>query len=107
MAHAEPAGHRRRVALGLFLSHGVLDALTTAAAALTVGAHVEANPLLTALMRQHVAPALGLMVLVTGAVALAWPRLAQWAEFPRWFGPSLVAVGLLVSLGNLAVVAAY
>lgn len=89
----------------IFLTHGVVDGLTTAAATWTLGASGEANPVVGWLLAQGVGVAVLVMVLVAGAVALAYPLLAARAEFPRWFGPLLIAVGALAGVGNLIAVA--
>lgn len=90
---------------GIFLTHGVVDGLTTAAAARTLGASGEANPVVQWLLAQGVGFAVLVMVLVAGAVGLAYPWLAAYAEFPRWFGPLLIAVGAVAGVGNLVAVA--
>lgn len=119
-----PAGHRRprggqgpagRVTrpfcrrevegAGIFLTHGVVDGLTTAAAARTLGASGEANPVVHWLLTQGVGITVLVMVLVAGVVGVTYPRLADWADFPRWFAPLLIAVGVLAGVGNLLAVA--
>jgi hypothetical protein len=96
---------RREIeAAALFGTHGLLDGLTTAAAAVSVPTAAEANPLMRAMLAEGIGFAVGAMLLVVGMVAAAWPRLAELADFPRWFAPGLIAVGVLVALGNLAVV---
>lgn len=92
-------------AAGIFLTHGVLDGLTTAVAARAFGASGEANPVVHWLLGQGVGLAVLVMVLVAGVVGLAYPRLADWADFPRWFAPFLIAAGVLAGVGNLVVVA--
>lgn len=90
---------------GIFLTHGVVDGLTTAAAARALGASGEANPVVGWLIAQGIGVAVLVMVLVAGAVGLAYPLLAARADFPRWFAPLLIAVGALAGVGNLVAVA--
>ena len=93
-------------AAGIFATHGVLDAVTTAIAAIHLSAHGEANPLMRALLREGVGFAVGCMLLVVGLLAASWPRLAARYDFPQWFAPILCTVGLAVALGNVVVVLA-
>lgn len=90
--------------LGIFITHGVADGLTTAAATNSVGASSEANPLVRWLLFQGVGFAVGVMLLVVGLIAVAYPRVAALADVPRWFAPVLIGSGLLVAAGNIAVV---
>ena len=92
--------------IALFLSHGVADAATTVLAAADLGPVVEANPLIRVALEQGFGFAAGVMLLVVGGIAIAYPTVAELAEFPDWFGWALAAVGVLVSLGNLGVVLA-
>jgi len=88
-------------AAGIFATHGVLDAATTALAALHASAYGEGNPLMRALLREGVGFAAGSMLFVVGLIAAAWPSLARRYDFPRWFAPLLCVVGLAVSIGNV------
>jgi len=90
--------------LALFATHGVGDAATTVLAAANLGADAEANPLIRAVLDHGFGFAAGVMLLVVGGVALAYPTVAEVAEFLYWYGWAMVAVGVLVSLGNLGVV---
>lgn len=90
--------------LALFLSHGVADAATTLLAAGQLGPSVEANPLIRAALEQGYGFAAGIMLLVVGAVAIAYPTVAEIAELPDWYGWGMVAVGVVVAIGNLGVV---
>jgi len=92
--------------LALFLSHGIADAATTVLAAAELGPSVEANPLIRAALEHGFGFAAGIMLLVVGAVAVAYPTVAEIAEFPDWYGWAMVAVGVIVSIGNLGVVLA-
>jgi len=95
---------RETEAAGIFATHGLLDGLTTVAAALTHGVSGELNPVLSFLLSIGPGWALGSMIFVTGCVAASWPTLATRYEIPRWFAPALCLVGLAVSVGNLAVI---
>jgi hypothetical protein len=95
---------REAEGLAIWATHGVLDGITTAAAAISTPTAAEANPLMRALLRAGVGWAVGTMLLVVGLISVAWPRLARWADLPRWFAPTLAAVGLLVALLNVLVV---
>lgn len=90
--------------VGIFLTHGIADGVTSAIAARSVGISAEVNPLVRWLLLQGVGFAVGVMLLIVGAMAVAYPRLAQWANIPRWFAPVLIGFGLLVAIGNVAVV---
>lgn len=92
--------------LALFLTHGVADAATTVLAASAVGSGVEGNPIMRAALEQGYVVAAGLMLAVVGAVALTYPTLVEIGEIPDWFGWALVAVGVIVAIGNLGVVLA-
>jgi len=92
--------------LALFATHGVGDAATTVLAAANLGADAEANPLIRAALEHGFGFATGTMLLVVGGVALAYPTVAEIAEIPDWYGWAMVAVGVVVSLGNLGVVLA-
>lgn len=98
------AARHERGGLGIFASHGVADAGTTALAATVVGRGAEANPLLQPLLAEGIGFAAGVMLLVVGLIAVSYPRLATWADFPAWFAPLLTLVGALVAIGNVAVV---
>lgn len=100
-----PLGRREIEGAGIFLAHGVADGLTTALAASTLGASGEANPVVQWILVRGVGVTVLVMVLIAGIVGLAYPRLAAWGEFPGWFAPLLVAVGLSASVGNLVAVA--
>lgn len=103
-------GHapEREVEAGaLFASHGVADGLTTVLAAREVGLGAEANPLMAALLAEGYGVALGVMLAVVGSVAVAWPHLASRYELPSWFAWVLVTLGVLVALGNVAVIAGW
>ena len=91
-------------AAGIFATHGVLDAVTTALAAVHISAHGEGNPLMRALLREGVGFAAGSMLFVVGLLAAAWPHVADRYDFPKWFAPLLCAVGLAVAAGNVWVV---
>ncbi len=90
--------------LALFATHGVADAATTVLAAATLGPGAEGNPLVRAALEEGFGFAAGIMLAVVGGVAIAYPAVAEICDFPDWFGWVLVAVGVLVSLGNLGVV---
>jgi len=92
--------------IALFLSHGVGDAATTVLAAADLGAGVEANPFMRAALEQGFGFAAGVMLLVVGGIALVYPTVSEISGIPDWFGWALVAVGVLVSLGNIGVVLA-
>jgi len=92
--------------IALFLSHGVGDAATTVLAAADLGPGVEANPFMRAALEQGYGFAAGVMLLVVGGIALVYPTVSEIAGIPDWFGWALVAVGVLVSLGNIGVVIA-
>jgi len=92
--------------IALFLSHGVGDAATTVLAAADLGPSVEANPFMRAALEQGYGFAAGVMLLVVGGIALVYPTVSEIAGIPDWFGWALVAVGVLVSLGNIGVVIA-
>lgn len=91
-------------AAGIFATHGVLDAATTALAAVHLSAHAEGNPLMRALLQEGVGFAAGAMLFVVGLLAAAWPHVADRCDFPRAFALLLVVVGLAVSVGNVWVV---
>ncbi len=93
-----------RDGLLILLGHGVADGATTALAYAALGASGEANPLIRMLLQEGVGFAIGAMLLVVGGVAIAYPKLAEFGRFPRWFGPMVAAVGFAVALLNLAVV---
>lgn len=97
---------RELEAAAIFGSHGIADGVTTAWAAVVVGAAGEPNPLMAGLLEAGLGWAIGTMLLVVGLVAAAWPTLAERADLARWFPIALIAVGLLVALGNLVVVVA-
>lgn len=99
MTHA-----RETEAAGIFATHGLLDAATTTIAALHLSHSSEANPIIRVLLQEGVGFAVGSMLLVVGLLAAAWPRIASRYRFPRWFAPTLCAVGLIVAVGNLVVV---
>lgn len=91
-------------AAAIFLTHGVLDAATTAFAAVYVSTESEGNPLIRVLLQEGVGFAVGSMLLVVGLLAAAWPTLAERYDFPRWLAPLLVAVGFVVAAGNVWIV---
>ena len=92
--------------IALFLSHGVADAGTTVLASATLGTSAEGNPIMRAALEQGLGFAAGAMLAVVGAIAVTYPTLAEIGKIPDWFGWALVAVGVVVSLGNLGVVLA-
>ena len=89
--------------LALFATHGLADGSSTIFATAAVGAGVEANPLMAHLLQQGWGFAAGAMLLVTGAIAVTYPSIAQYADLPRWFGIGLAIVGLLVAIINVVV----
>ena len=93
-----------RDGLGILLSHGVADGVTTLWAYRVVGAAGEANPIVRELLEIGVGFAFGSMLLVVGMVAAAYPLLARRYKFPRWFAAVLILVGFLVAAGNVLVV---
>jgi len=93
--------------LAIFATHGLADTTTTLFATAAAGAGLEANPIIAQLLQQGWGFAAGTMLLVAGLVAVAYPSVARYAEFPGWFGPALAAVGLLVAITNVAVGVAY
>ena len=95
---------RETEAAGIFVTHGLLDAGTTALAALHLSHGSEGNPAMRALLQEGVGFAVGSMLLVVGLLAAAWPRIASRYRFPRWFAPILCGIGLIVAIGNLVVV---
>lgn len=92
-------------AAAIFAGHGVADGLTTVLAALVVGTGGEANPVMRSLLEAGAGWAMGSMLLVTGLAAAVWPTAAEAVETPRWVGFAIAGVGIVVALGNLAVVA--
>lgn len=104
MQPSRPSPSQERAGLGILATHGFADATTTAAAAAVVGPHAEGNPLIAALLAEGIGFAVGTMLLVVGLVAVAYPWVAAWAGLPRWFATALIVVGVLVALGNIAVV---
>lgn len=97
---------RTREAGAIFGTHGLADAATTALATATVGHRAEGNPIVRSLLEAGLGWAIGSMLLVSGLAAVAWPVAADAAGAPRWIGYAVAAVGAIVALGNLAVVAA-
>lgn len=94
---------RRQEAAGILLSHGVLDAASTALAYFAVGVDGEANPIVRELLDVHVLLGVTVMLAVVGAVAVVYPRLASYAGVPWWFAPVVIGVGLAVAAVNVLV----
>jgi capsular polysaccharide biosynthesis protein len=95
-----------REAKVIFAFHGPADALTTVAAARSVGPHVEANPIIRDLL--GIGPAatvVGMCTCVAVAAAL-WPVAADSLDAPPAAAASVAAVGAAVVAGNLAVILA-
>jgi len=92
--------------LALFATHGIGDATTTVLAAATFGPATEANPFIRTALEQGYGFAAGIMLAVVGAVAVMYPTLAEIGDFPEWFGWALVALGGLVTAGNVGVLVA-
>jgi hypothetical protein len=95
---------REREASALLLSHGVLDGVSTVLAVATVDAARESNPILRPLLAEGVGFAFGAILLVVGAIAVAWPTIAERYDLPAWFPWTLSAIGALIAIGNLVVV---
>jgi hypothetical protein len=93
---------RRLEAFGIWLTHGVLDGLSTLIAHRQIGPHLEPNPIVRTILYDYggLAAFLVLVAVCTG-VALVYPALARIGEFPAWFGPLLVGVGAVTAVGNL------
>ena len=91
---------RETEAAGIFATHGLLDAGTTALAALHFSHSSEGNPVMRALLQEGV----GLMLLVVGLIVAAWPRIVSRYQFSHWFALILCGIGLIVAIGNLVVV---
>jgi len=93
---------RRLEAAGIWLTHGVLDGLSTLIAHRRIGPHLEPNPLVRSVLYEHGGMvAFALLVAVCSAVALVYPTFSRVGQFPRWFGPALISIGALTSIGNL------
>lgn len=92
-------------AAAIFGSHGVADGVTTALAAVVVGSAGEGNPIVRSALEASVWGATALMLVGAGLAAIAWPTAADAVDAPEWVGATIAAVGIVVALGNLAVVA--
>lgn len=102
MSHADRSGE----AAAIFTSHGVLDGLTTVAAARAVGPHAEANPIVRELLAMgDVATVVGMCACVAIAAA-AWPTAADAVDAPGWIGLGVATIGAIVAALNLVVVLA-
>lgn len=93
---------RRLEAAGIWLSHGLLDSVTTGILFWSLGSWSEENPIMAHALEEYHYAALVLKAVVVACVAVGYPSVARLGRFPNWFGPLLVAVGLVASLGNLA-----
>lgn len=94
---------RRAEALGIWLSHGVADAVSTVLAARAVGAHAEANPIVGALLAQGELLTVAVMVSVVAGAAVLWAYSAESAGAPPWIGHGITAVGLTIAALNVVV----
>ncbi|MFW6382840.1 MAG: hypothetical protein ACOCZD_02245 [Haloferacaceae archaeon] len=91
-------------AAAIFTSHGVLDGLTTVAAARAVGSGTEANPVVRELLAMgDVATVVGMCAFVAIAAA-AWPTAANAVDAPEWIGFGVASIGAVVAALNLVVV---
>lgn len=91
-------------AAAIFTSHGVLDAVTTVAAARVVGPNAEANPVVRELLAMgELATVVGICACVAVAAA-AWPTAADAVDTPPWVGFGFAALGAIVAAVNLVVV---
>lgn len=88
--------------LAIFATHGLLDAATTAIAALAHGVAAEQNPLIRLALEEGVGYAIGIIIGIVGLVAIAYPSVARRYDFPLWFPLLLVVVGVGVAFGNIA-----
>ena len=95
---------REREGLALLSTHGVADTASTLLAASVVGHGAEGNPLVATLLADGYGFAAGVMLAVVGAVAVAYPTVAEWADLPAWFAWLLAVIGALVAATNLLVV---
>lgn len=95
----------RLIALGIVWSHGVLDAVTTLAAATVVGVGAESNPIIRSLLSQSPVIAVSAMLAGSGVAAALWSAGGRLG-LPAWslFGRALVTTGLLAAVLNVAVI---
>jgi hypothetical protein len=96
---------RLRESAAIWITHGPLDAISTIAAARTVGIGVEANPIVGELLRAGELPTIVGICACVAVAAAVWPAAADSLDAPPWVAGVITAVGVLVFLGNLSVVA--
>lgn len=94
---------RRGEAVGIWLSHGVADALSTVWAARAVGIVGEANPIVRWLHGYGEIVLVLVMLSVVAVAAALWSFGAEIAESPSWIGYAVALVGVLVAIMNVAV----
>jgi len=95
---------RRLEAAGIWLSHGVLDAFSTAVGDSMIGPHREPNPLVRWMLYQYDwLPTLLVMLASVGVLAVAYPTVARSYGFPHWYAPALIAAGTFVAVSNVAI----
>jgi hypothetical protein len=93
---------RRLEAAGIWLSHGLLDALSTAFADAMLGPHLEPNPAIRwMLYRWDWLPTVLVMLVSVLAVAIAYAPIARSCEFPVWYAPAVIAAGTFVAASNV------
>ena len=94
---------RRREAVGIWLSHGPADAISTIAASRAVGVGVEANPIVARLLELGDIPTLiGICACVAVAAAI-WPAAADALEAPPAVAVGVIALGATVAAVNMVV----
>ncbi|MWV63296.1 hypothetical protein GRS48_00410 [Halorubrum sp. JWXQ-INN 858] len=90
----------------IFTTHGVLDAMTTVAAARAAGVDAEANPIVRELLTVGEGPAVLAMLVAVAACCIVWPTAADALDAPEWLGFAVALVGSLVAAVNIVVVLA-
>jgi hypothetical protein len=92
---------RRSESLGIWLSHGPIDAITTYLVYYHLGRYGESNPIIYELLEYSPLAAIAAICLLSGLAAILWTPAADAINAPAALAHLIILVGLVVGLGNL------